>query len=461
MTNMHRQFEDRLQHFLSEEEFNEVKKAIDIIKDKDEVKMVFTHDKEIFIAHLNLESIFSKLMPIKLPNDTPICFYSIFPSVDDDLIVTILSVKPIRNQALDKLIPHPFDFAHETQSVIVDDLDAERKKIHLQCSNVSHYTFFPNFLEIVCKNDLNVSEIHIAQALAIESRKNKSFFDVEILLSQPIEDEKLASIADDFRRYIQTRIKAMSIFDLVGPAMVGPSSSHTAGASRIGLLSRHIIEAVIESGELVKSIEVKLFASFRDTGVAHKTPHAIGGGLSGFATDDAELLAHGDPDFLKQNGFDIKGCKIDFCGYKKGSAEEEQEYAQQQGHNIAEIIFTSDKATHCITGFSIGGGSSANYPESVSETKWSWGSQTGSEDINGYNMVIVTFSQTGNLTYVTMQRLDYSSNLYRGTYTYSSGNGTMALENPDTHEPASATFSINGNTFTFKINGATYPLTKQ
>ncbi len=108
-----------------------------------------------------------------------------------------------------------------------------------------------------------------------------------------------------------------------------------------------------------------------------------------------------------------------------------------------------------------GGGSSANYPESVSETKWSWGSQTGSEDINGYNMVIVTFSQTGNLTYVTMQRLDYSSNLYRGTYTYSSGNGTMALENPDTHEPASATFSINGNTFTFKINGATYPLTKQ
>jgi hypothetical protein len=108
-----------------------------------------------------------------------------------------------------------------------------------------------------------------------------------------------------------------------------------------------------------------------------------------------------------------------------------------------------------------GGGSSANYPESVSETKWSWGSQTGSEDINGYNMVIVTFSQTGNLTYVTMQRLDYSSNLYRGTYTYSSGNGTMALEDRDSHESASATFSINGNTLTLKMNGASYPLAKQ
>lgn len=353
---MDRQFEDTLHRFLSEKEFMEVEKAAGQLKDNDDVRILFSHDKAIFVAHLNIESIISKLMSMKLPNDTTICFYSIFPSVADDLIVTILSVKPIRNQTPDLQDAHSLSFAHELQSVIVDDLDTERKKIHLQCSNVSHYTFFPNFLEIVSKNDLKICEIHIAQALAIESRKNKSFFDVEILLSQPIEEERFASIADDFRRYIQTRIKAMSIFDLVGPAMVGPSSSHTAGASRIGLLSRHIIEAVIESGEQVKSIEVKLFASFRDTGVAHKTPHAIGGGLSGFATDDAELLAHGEPDFLKQNGFDIKGCKISFCGYTRGSAEEEQIYAQQQGHNIAEIIFTSDKATHCITGFSIGGG---------------------------------------------------------------------------------------------------------
>ena len=353
---MNTQFEDRLHQFLSEEEFIKTKKTIGELKGNDDVRIVFSHDKAIFVAHLNLESIINKLMPIKLPKDTPACYYSIFPSIPDDLIIAILSVKSITKQMLDMADTHSPDFAHDPNSVVIDDLDAERKKIHLQCSNVSHYTFFPNFLEIIGKNDLYISEIHIAQSLALESRKNKSFFDVSVLLDRPIEIERFASIADDFRRYIKTRIKAMSIFDLVGPAMVGPSSSHTAGASRIGLLSRHIIEAVIESGEQVKSIEVKLFASFRDTGVAHKTPHAIGGGLSGFATDDAELLAHGDPDFLKQNGFDIKGCKIDFCGYKKGSAEEEQKYAQQQGHNIAEIIFTSEKATHCITGFSIGGG---------------------------------------------------------------------------------------------------------
>ncbi|MCQ2302025.1 MAG: L-serine ammonia-lyase, iron-sulfur-dependent, subunit alpha [Bacteroidales bacterium] len=353
---MNRQFEDRLKHFLSEEEFNEVQKTIDIIRNKKDVKMVFTHDKEIFIAHLNLKRIFDKMMPMKLPKDTPACFYTILPSVADDLIVIILTAKPLTNHVLDLTEVQPHDFTKKHNSVVIDRLDAERKKIHLQCSDVSHYTFFPNFMEIIAKNELHVSEIHIAQALAIESKRNKSFFDVVTLLERPIEEERFASIADDFRRYIKTRIKAMSIFDLVGPAMVGPSSSHTAGASRIGLLSRHIIEAVIESGEQVKSIEVKLFASFRDTGVAHKTPHAIGGGLSGFATDDAELLAHGDPDFLRQNGFDMKGCMIDFLGYKKGSAEEEQKYAQQQGHNIAEIIFTSDKATHCITGFSIGGG---------------------------------------------------------------------------------------------------------
>lgn len=108
-----------------------------------------------------------------------------------------------------------------------------------------------------------------------------------------------------------------------------------------------------------------------------------------------------------------------------------------------------------------GGGSSANYPESISQTHWEWGNMTGSEAINGFNNVIIRFSQMGNQAYVTMHKLDYSANHYQGTYTYSSGNGTMALENPDTHEPASATFSINGNTLTLKMNGASYPLTKQ
>lgn len=108
-----------------------------------------------------------------------------------------------------------------------------------------------------------------------------------------------------------------------------------------------------------------------------------------------------------------------------------------------------------------GGGSSANYPESISQTHWEWGSQTGSEAINGFNNVIIRFSQTGNQANVTMHKLDYSANRYQGTYTYSSGNGTMALEDRDSHEPASATFSINGNTLTLKMNGASYPLAKQ
>lgn len=347
---MNSQFTDKLHQYLSEEEFRETEKTIESNKDKDNVKMLFSHDKAIFIAHLSPQRLFDKLLSLKLPKDTPACFYTILPSVDDYLIVTVLTTKPNAHH-----LPLPNDSFLPTP-VVVDDLDAERKTIHLQCYDVSHYTFLPNFLEIVGKNELHVIEINISQALAHKSMKDKSFFNVEIRLDQPIEAERFASVADDFRRYIQTRIKAMSIFDLVGPAMVGPSSSHTAGASRIGLLSRHIIEAVMESGEQVKALEVKLFASFRDTGVAHKTPHAIGGGLSGLATDDAALLAHGDPEFLRQNGFTIKGCKIDFGGYKKGSAEEEKKYAQQQGHNIAEIIFTTDKTTHYITGFSIGGG---------------------------------------------------------------------------------------------------------
>lgn len=301
----------------------------------------------------------NSLLAVKLPKSQLQCYYSIYPNKHDDTLVVTLTDISQTGYQLD------FDQAKtqllDENGIIKQNIWIERspynhKQLHLLCANVSHYNLIPNLLENIYTHQLPITEIEIAQALSTGHPVIQSLFDVSLFFGQSLDDDAWQSISEDFMRYLKRRIKALSIFDLVGPAMVGPSSSHTAGASRIGLYARHIIEAVIASGETVESIEVKLFGSFRDTGVAHKTPHALGGGLSGFATDDPLLLSHGEPDYLHQNGFTIDDQHIRFAGYKKGTPEEEKKYSQQKGNNIAEINFVTDQGSHSITGFSIGGG---------------------------------------------------------------------------------------------------------
>ena len=301
----------------------------------------------------------NSLLSVKLPKGQLQCYYSIHPNLYDDTLIVTLSDTSQNGYQLDfeqakaRLLDENGDLK---QAIWVERSPFNHKQLHLLCANVSHYNLIPNLFETAYTHRLPVIDIEIAQAISTGHPVIQSLFDISLFFSQEINDEAWQSTIEDFLRYIKPRMKALSIFDLVGPAMVGPSSSHTAGASRIGLYARHVIEAVITSGETVKSIEVKLFGSFRDTGVAHKTPHALGGGLSGYATDDPELLSHGDPAYLNQNGFIIEGQHIRFDGYKKGTPEEEKKYAQQKGNNIAEINFVTDRGAHSITGFSIGGG---------------------------------------------------------------------------------------------------------
>jgi L-serine dehydratase len=75
----------------------------------------------------------------------------------------------------------------------------------------------------------------------------------------------------------------MSIFEIMGPAMIGPSSSHTAGAARIGRMARLLFADKIDRAV------VKLHGSFADTAVGHGTDRAIIGGLLGFLPDDQRL----------------------------------------------------------------------------------------------------------------------------------------------------------------------------
>lgn len=74
-----------------------------------------------------------------------------------------------------------------------------------------------------------------------------------------------------------------SAFDVIGPAMIGPSSSHTAGAVRIGRVARALLPS-----EPVQA-RVELHGSFAATGAGHATDRALVAGLLGFNPDDERL----------------------------------------------------------------------------------------------------------------------------------------------------------------------------
>lgn len=75
----------------------------------------------------------------------------------------------------------------------------------------------------------------------------------------------------------------MNIFDIMGPVMVGPSSSHTAGAVKIGYISRKLL------GEQPVSVKLNLYGSFLTTGKGHGTQKALVAGLLGMKTDDIRI----------------------------------------------------------------------------------------------------------------------------------------------------------------------------
>ena len=75
----------------------------------------------------------------------------------------------------------------------------------------------------------------------------------------------------------------MHIFDIMGPIMVGPSSSHTAAAVRMGRITRNILQAQPTAAKIL------LHGSFAATGAGHGTDRAIVAGLLGMAPDDADI----------------------------------------------------------------------------------------------------------------------------------------------------------------------------
>lgn len=79
-------------------------------------------------------------------------------------------------------------------------------------------------------------------------------------------------------------MKDYTLFDMIGPIMIGPSSSHTAGACRIGFTAQNIIKMAITHVEFV------LFGSFAKTYKGHGTDIALLGGFLGMKPDDERIV---------------------------------------------------------------------------------------------------------------------------------------------------------------------------
>jgi L-serine dehydratase len=75
----------------------------------------------------------------------------------------------------------------------------------------------------------------------------------------------------------------MNLYDIIGPVMVGPSSSHTAGAVKIGYISGKLLN------DSVKKAQILLYGSFLKTGEGHGTRKALIAGLLGMLPDDVRI----------------------------------------------------------------------------------------------------------------------------------------------------------------------------
>ena len=78
-------------------------------------------------------------------------------------------------------------------------------------------------------------------------------------------------------------MKFKSVFDIIGPVMIGPSSSHTAGAARIGKIARDLF------GKQPTWARIHLYGSFAETYKGHGTDVAIVGGLLNYDTFDERI----------------------------------------------------------------------------------------------------------------------------------------------------------------------------
>lgn len=95
-----------------------------------------------------------------------------------------------------------------------------------------------------------------------------------------------------------------SIIDIISPIMAGPSSSHTAGAVRLGLLARNIYKAKPQK------VTFKLYNSYALTGKGHGTDKGLLAGILGFSVADERIKTVFDTVEAKEIDYSFEFCRI-------------------------------------------------------------------------------------------------------------------------------------------------------
>lgn len=126
----------------------------------------------------------------------------------------------------------------------------------------------------------------------------------------------------------------VSIFEVCGPVMIGPSSSHTAGAARLGRMARLLV------GEGIAGVEFHLYGSFAKTYRGHGTDLALVAGVLGMDEADEELA----DSFRRADRAGL--------GYKFIPEEKKSDYENE----VRMVFRLSDGETREISGCSLGGG---------------------------------------------------------------------------------------------------------
>jgi len=125
------------------------------------------------------------------------------------------------------------------------------------------------------------------------------------------------------------------VFSIIGPSMIGPSSSHTAGAVRIGRVARKL------AGALPEKVDIYLYGSFAETYHGHGTNLALVAGLLDFQTDDERI--RDSLNYATQSGMEI-------------SFHPMQQSLPQYHPNTAKLVMQCGEKSYEVIGCSIGGG---------------------------------------------------------------------------------------------------------
>lgn len=128
-------------------------------------------------------------------------------------------------------------------------------------------------------------------------------------------------------------MKFKSVFDIIGPIMIGPSSSHTAGAARIGRVARSLF------GREPKWANISFYGSFAKTYKGHGTDVAIIGGILDFDTHDERII---EAITIAEE----HGIKLRFI----------EEEAVPEHPNTARVMIGDERGELELVGISIGGG---------------------------------------------------------------------------------------------------------